>query len=186
MSESNDPPVTVVLSRHVLPGAEEAYEALLHRIVSAASTFPGHLGTNIFRPTDKNDPEYRVIFKFTRKSDYQRWMDSAERSQLHQELEPLVSGESRLQVFDGLEAWFDPNNCKKNASPHPPRHRMAVVIWLCIFPLITLLNIVWAPLMTDWPIYARTALITLCAVPLMTWLLVPWMSRRLAFWLNSP
>jgi antibiotic biosynthesis monooxygenase (ABM) superfamily enzyme len=43
-------PATLVLSRAVLPGHEQAFEAVLHRLAAEARTFPGHQGLTVLRP----------------------------------------------------------------------------------------------------------------------------------------
>ena len=35
-------PATIVLSRAVMPGHEQAFEAVLHRLAAEARAFPGH------------------------------------------------------------------------------------------------------------------------------------------------
>ncbi len=66
--DSVDPPVTVVISRRVKPGCEEAFEELISGITAAAMTFKGYLGVNIFRPSTPEDNEYKIISKFDRAS----------------------------------------------------------------------------------------------------------------------
>jgi uncharacterized protein len=65
----------------------------------------------------------------------------------------------------------------------PPRHRMAVVVWLAIYPTITLLLALTGPLTDDWPLPLRTLLLTAIAVPLMVFVLLPRLQRGLGPWL---
>jgi hypothetical protein len=52
-------PVTTTVTRRIKPGHEAAYEAFLAGIRGAAQTFPGYLGTEIFRPAGPGG-EYRT------------------------------------------------------------------------------------------------------------------------------
>lgn len=65
----------------------------------------------------------------------------------------------------------------------PPRHRMAVIVWLAIYPTITLLLALGGSAIAEWPLPLRTLALTLVAVPLMVFVLLPRLQRLLAPWL---
>ena len=65
----------------------------------------------------------------------------------------------------------------------PPRHRMAVIVWLAIYPTITLLLALGGPAIAEWPLPLRTLALTMVAVPLMVFVLLPRLQRLLAPWL---
>lgn len=65
----------------------------------------------------------------------------------------------------------------------PPKHKLAFITWLGIFPLITGLLIALEPLMQSWPVVARTFVLTAVLVPLMVYVVVPLLSRAFAPWL---
>ncbi len=60
---------------------------------------------------------------------------------------------------------------------------MAVLTWLTIFPLITLVVVVSAPLIGGLPLVPRLAVTTLVTVPLMTWVVMPRVTALLRGWL---
>jgi antibiotic biosynthesis monooxygenase (ABM) superfamily enzyme len=60
---------------------------------------------------------------------------------------------------------------------------MAIVTWAAIFPLITLVVVVSAPLTGPLPLVPRLAVTTLVTVSLMTWVVMPRMTRLLRRWL---
>ena len=66
----------------------------------------------------------------------------------------------------------------------PPRHRMAVIVWLAIYPTITLLLALGGSAIAEWPLPLRTLALTLVAVPLMVFVLLPRLQRLLAPWLK--
>ncbi len=74
------------------------------------------------------------------------------------------------------------SNLRSTFRP-PPRHRMAVVIWLAIYPTITLLLALSGPFIADWPLPLRTFVLTAIAVPLMVFVLLPQLQRALGPWL---
>lgn len=68
----------------------------------------------------------------------------------------------------------------------PPKWKMAVLIWMGIYPVITLLVLLLFPFMAanNWPIPLRTLLLTLIAVPIMTYIVIPTLQRLLKNWLQ--
>jgi uncharacterized protein len=60
---------------------------------------------------------------------------------------------------------------------------MAVLTWVSIFPLITLVVVGAAPLIGPLPLVPRLAVTTLATVCLMTWVVMPRVTRLLHRWL---
>ena len=60
---------------------------------------------------------------------------------------------------------------------------MAVLTWVTIFPLITLVVVVSAPLIGRLPLVVRLAATTLVTVSLITWVVMPRVTRLLRGWL---
>jgi hypothetical protein len=87
----------------------------------------------------------------------------------------------RTQVLVGLEGWFTLPS-QPGVAP-PPAYKMALVTWVTIFPLITLVVVVSAPLVGGLPLVARLAVTTAVTVSLMTWVVMPRVTRLLHRWL---
>ncbi len=175
----SDPPVTVLVTRKPLPGREAEFEAYVTGITQAAMRHPGHLGANVFRP-NKPGGEYRIVFKFDRRSHLEQWERSDERAQWH-EIAETVSEPRKVETLTGLEAWFTLPNCPVNLPP--PRYKMAFLVWLGVFSLVTLLSYLIGPLMAEWPLVARTFTLTLIVVFTLTYLVMPLLTRLFARWL---
>ena len=173
-------PVTTMVSRRVKPGHEAAYEEFLEGIIAAARSFPGHLGAEVFRPSGKGG-EYRVVYRFDSAANLRRWLDSDEHAAQLRRAEPHVAGPVKTQYLTGLETWFTLPE-QPGISP-PPRYKMAVLTWLTIFPLITLLAVALGPVLGGMPLVPRLAITTLVAVPLMTWIVMPRVTRLMSAWL---
>ena len=174
-------PVTTAVTRRVKPGHEAAYEAFLAGISSAARAFPGYLGIEVFRPAPGASDEYRTVYRFDSVAHLRSWLDSAERAAWLQRAEPHVAGPMRTQVLVGLEGWFTLPT-RPGVAP-PPAYKMALVTWVTIFPLITLVVVVSAPLLGSLPLVVRLAATTAVTVSLMTWVVMPRMTRLLHRWL---
>lgn len=176
-----DGPVTTTVTRRVKPGHEAAYEAFLAGISGAARAFPGYLGVEVFRPAPGRGAEYRTVYRFDSLTHLRAWLDSAEHAAWLARAEPHVAGPMRTQVLTGLEGWFTLPT--QPGLPPPPPYKMAVVTWVTIFPLITLVVVATAPLLGSLPLVLRLAVTTGVTVPLMTWVVMPRMTRLLGRWL---
>lgn len=58
LSDQPDPPVTVDVVQKIKPGCEAAFKEVFAGLIEAAKAFEGHLGVNIFRPSDQANAEY--------------------------------------------------------------------------------------------------------------------------------
>lgn len=180
-ASGEDPPVTAVASRRVKDGREEEFEKWTSQILAAANEFPGYLGSEVLRPAEPDDDEYRIVFRFDHASNLERWEGSEERRRLLNEVRPLLHEEEKVQVLTGLETWF--TLASKPGEPAPPRYKMAVVTWLAVFPLITAIFILFRPVLSQLPFLLRTLVLTLVMVTLMTYVVMPRMTRLFSFWL---
>lgn len=186
MSESRnaeDSPVTVVAAHRVKPGKEKAFEETMSGMIQAAMTFEGHLGANVLRPTSSNASQYRIIFKFDRMSNLHCWETSQIRHEWLIRLADLTQDEdrSKLQVLTGLETWFTLPT-QESVVP-PPRYKMALLTWLAIFPLISLINLLFGPVLNQLPLLIRSLVLTAVLVFLMTYAVMPRVTRLFAHWL---
>jgi uncharacterized protein len=169
------------VTRRIKPGHEAAYEGFLAGISGAASAFPGYLGVEVFRPTGGQGGEYRTVYRFDSVVHLHAWVESAERAAWLQRADPHVAGPMRTQVLTGLEGWFTLPT--QPGAPPPPPYKMALVTWVTIFPLITLVVVASAPLLGGLPLVVRLAVTTGVTVPLMTWVVMPRVTRLLHRWL---
>ena len=58
------------------------------------------------------------------------------------------------------------------------------MVWLAIYPSITVILWLVGPKLQTWPLAVRTLVITLGVVPLMVYVLIPAFQRLLAPWLR--
>lgn len=70
------------------------------------------------------------------------------------------------------------------ATP-PKKWKFALLVWLFIYPVITLLSLTLLPLMTNLAAPLRTLIITLILVPLMAYGWIPFINKRFFAWLRK-
>lgn len=59
----------------------------------------------------------------------------------------------------------------------PSRHQLALMIWLAVFPTLTLLNLTVGTLLEDTNTVLRTLVMASIAVPIVVYLLLPRLQR---------
>jgi uncharacterized protein len=60
---------------------------------------------------------------------------------------------------------------------------MAIITWLAVFPLATVLFMLLNPLLAGTSVVLRTLVFTMVMVSLMTYVVMPHMTRLFSFWL---
>ena len=178
--QRSDPPVTIDVIQKVKPGCEAEFEQVLTALIEAVSAFEGHLGANIFRPSDRAAPEYRIVFKFDHLSHLRQWEESAMRRKLLERAKRLTVGASQWHTLTGLETWFTLST--RQAIVPPPRYKMLLITCLAAYPTINVINFLLQPL-NALPPLLRTLMGTVTLLTLMTYVVMPRMTKLFAGWL---
>ena len=134
-------PVTISISRHIVPGRENDYEAWLQGITAEALTFPGHMGVNVIRPRPPST-EYVTIFRFDNYQHSRDWEESAVRADWLARLEGITEGKDAVQKATGLEFWF---SLPELPAARPSPHKMALVLLVVVFVLVFAINLFLLP-----------------------------------------
>lgn len=176
--------ITLVIRHLIRPGLAPAYEAWLSRIMPIAHDFPGHLGTQVIRPTTASEP-YTIVIRFIDSEHLQAWMGSPQRRALIAEITPILASPDTFETHPGAVFWFTPSVVGSRA---PARWKQALLTLLVIYPLTVLVPFLLHPLFDAVPWFAtqpqRGLLVTLCMVLLVVYLIMPRMTRWLAGWLT--
>ena len=162
-------------------GKVDEFEQWVKDVGNEVIRFEGHLGTNILRPSSSERPEYIIIFRFDTYENLMRWEDSDVRRYWIEKVQPLITRETRAHHLTGLEYWFTlPEQPGKKA---PARHKMAIVTWLALFPLVIVVPPLLLLLIGPWPSVVQIMIIAAVMVLLMTYIVMPVMTRLFARWL---
>lgn len=178
---SSDPPVTVDVMQSVRPGKEREFEHLLKQIIGTASTFEGYLGASVFRPSEQNQSEYRVVFKFDRLEHLKRWENSSARQKYLGQAKELTVNEGIFSILTGLETWFT-LPAKPGLKP-PARYKMVLVTGAAIFAINQVLALIPAAWLGLLPTLIRLLILILITTTLMTYVVMPRLTKLLAWWL---
>jgi uncharacterized protein len=174
-------PVTVLLTRRVRPGSEEAFESVVQRLATAAERRPGFAGVTMLRPELGGRAEYAIVVRFQSAAQLTTWLDSAERAALLAEADRYADAELGVHSAAGVAGWFTlPGTHLVKA---PSKMKMAIASWLGILPLLLPLNLYLAPHLTAIPAVPRVLAAGLAMSFAMTYLIMPALTRLLRAWL---
>ncbi|MBN8640482.1 MAG: hypothetical protein J0L86_01605 [Flavobacteriales bacterium] len=67
----------------------------------------------------------------------------------------------------------------------PPKWKFALMVWMAIYPSITLVQLLIGKQLTSLPLPLRTLIMTGILVPLMVYVLLPLFRKLLGNWLNK-
>jgi antibiotic biosynthesis monooxygenase (ABM) superfamily enzyme len=62
-------------------------------------------------------------------------------------------------------------------APPPSRHQLALMIWLCVFPTLTALNLTFSSWLAPMSPVLRTFVLATVAVPIVIYGLMPYLHR---------
>lgn len=61
--------------------------------------------------------------------------------------------------------------------PPPNKHQLALMIWIAVFPTLSILNLALSDALKDLPIVVRTLVLATAAVPIVIYGLMPQLQR---------
>lgn len=180
-------PITVSITRTVLPEHHRRFNAWVQAGQELAREWNGYLGSGWIR-TAPDSNEWHVLYRFADAKSLRAWDESEERRWWMESAAELVET-TRVEHRTGIEGWFEPHGEQTLTIPEtvvPARWKQAVSIFLPFFPLSLLSNLLLMPLLKDWPLVLAVLLNICILTPLMTYIFLPATTRLLRPWLQKP
>ncbi|QCW52007.1 antibiotic biosynthesis monooxygenase [Nocardioides dongxiaopingii] len=186
-----DAPVTVAITRQLPAGHEAEMMSWLNAGINLAEKFPGFLGAGWVRPEAASE-SWHMLYRFADHQSLDQWEHSPQRQWWRSAASGLGVVESRVEKRTGIEGWFDvPSSSvlesgEAAAAPTPPpRWKQASVIFVVFFPLSVVANWLSREYLADVVLPVRVLATVLAMTPIMTYLALPWITRRLQWWLQG-
>jgi antibiotic biosynthesis monooxygenase (ABM) superfamily enzyme len=175
-------PIHVAVVRRVKPGCEAAFEKALHDFVQRSLTLPGQIGVHIIRPAPGTDSrEYGIIRGFANREALTTFRTSPEYLEWNQFALELTEGSGRAEELCGLESWF---TLPGQPLRPLPQWKMALVTYVAVDVVTTLLFWAVGPMIQGWPFLIRNSAFNVLVVACLTWLAMPLLTRALHGWLR--
>jgi antibiotic biosynthesis monooxygenase (ABM) superfamily enzyme len=136
------------------------------------------------RPVRGLTQTYTLVIRFDTRAHLQKWMHSPVRGRLIEKVRPLLAAGDEFFTSSGLDFWFTPTPAKAKA---PVRWKQYFVTWSAIYPLVLVVPLAMAPVLsrlgvTDSP-FLTTLVDTGVIVFLMVYLVMPRYTKMIQRWL---
>jgi uncharacterized protein len=174
--------INVAVIRRVRPGREAEFEQALREFVQSSFTQSGVLGAGMFVPVPgSGSREYGVLRTFRNEHEREDFYKSPLFKAWQERVKPLTEGDPAYRKLSGLEAWFrDPS------QPNPPLWKMALVTYIGVDVVTSLLFWIIGPWIQNWPFLVRNSVFNVVVVACLTWIAMPLLSRAFKNWLQPP
>ena len=176
-------PITILITRAVREGSEEAFEATLKAFIPKSLTFPGHLGVFMLRPPP-GGREFGAVLQFGSQNAWQGFQRWPEYQTFLAEIEQYLQMPARTESLCGLETWFSPLGADFLRTP--PRWKIAVVTWIGVCVSVYVVNSLFSLFDQNWPMLVNLLVSNAVIVAALTWAVMPALSWLFRHWLSSP
>ncbi|MCW1887337.1 antibiotic biosynthesis monooxygenase [Luteolibacter flavescens] len=176
-----DPSVTVVVRRRTKPGCEADFEVAMREFIVFALSSPGNRGIHVLRSDQANPREYTVVDRFADSDSRRAFTTSECYKEWMVRLRALTEEDPHIEEMGGLSGWFTLPG--EPAHKPPPKPKMALVTFMGVYPLTSLLPPFFGKLLPAWPHLLRNVLVTGLVVALLTWVVMPNLTKLLKRWL---
>ncbi|WP_256840970.1 antibiotic biosynthesis monooxygenase [Ornithinimicrobium cryptoxanthini] len=175
-SDHSQTGVTRIARRKVRPGHESAYEELVREMFVLMKRHQGFLGADII-PPEPDSSVYQVVVNFGSEGGLAEWDASADRREIFARMRAHAEGEPEHRRLNALEEWFVGPSVPEHTRP--PRWKTAVVTWLGIWPLASVILYFLTPLWDrlGLPFLVMTAINVVLIVGAMVYLVAPVLTK---------
>ena len=186
-SAARTAPASAVISTRVKPGMEAAYRTWEQKVAAAQSKARGLQGYRFEPAVPGVQDDFVAILRFDCAANLHAWLESPERQTLVAEAAPLTAEFHTRTVHSGFEQWF--RDAAPAGAPAPAAWKMNMIVLLTLYPTVFLWGLlVGTPFLTttlklDFPI---ALFIGNVFSVLLTARMVPWVAKRLDWWLAPP
>ena len=175
-----DEPIHIAVMRRVRPGCEAEFQQALREFIQASFAHGGVLGAGMFVPLPgSSSREYGVLRSFRNEQEREDFYKSPLFKAWQERAKSLTEGEPEYRKLHGLEAWF-----RNPSQPNPPLWKMALVTYIGVDVVTTLLFWIIGPLIQNWPFLIRNSVFNIVVVACLTWIAMPLLVRAFNRWLQ--
>jgi uncharacterized protein len=175
-----DKPIHIAVIRRVRPGREAEFQQALREFIQESFAHGGVLGAGMFVPLPGSDSrEYGVLRSFRNEQEREDFYKSPLFKAWQERVKTLTEGEPVYRKLHGLEAWF-----RNPAQPNPPLWKMALVTYIGVDVVTTLLFWIIGPLIQNWTFLIRNSVFNIVVVACLTWIAMPLLVRAFNSWLQ--
>ncbi|HUP89162.1 MAG TPA: antibiotic biosynthesis monooxygenase, partial [Longimicrobiales bacterium] len=126
-------PVTVVVTRIIKPGCEDAFRTWANDVRRVVAEYPGYLGLTLHMPRG-GENQWVIGYAFDTGANLDAWIASDERARWVTKAEEFTEGGYTHAAFSGMEPFFAVPGAVDVPSP-PPKWKMALTTAAAVWPV---------------------------------------------------
>ena len=173
-------PIHIAVVRRVRPGREAEFQQALREFIQESFAHGGVLGAGMFVPLPgSNSREYGVLRSFRNEQEREDFYKSPLFKAWQERVKTLTEGEPVYRKLHGLEAWF-----RSPSQPNLPLWKMALVTYIGVDVVTTVLFWIIGPLIQNWTFLIRNSVFNIVVVACLTWIAMPLLVRAFNSWLQ--
>lgn len=159
-----------------LPGHAGQYEELVREMFGLMRRHRGFLGADLI-PPEAEGGQHQVVVHFASEDDLAHWDGSAERKEILARMRAHAEDEPEHRRLSAIDEWFLGPDVP--SGTRVPRWKTAVVTWLGIWPLASIVLWFIAPVWKDLglPFLVATAINVVFIVGAMVYLVSPVLTK---------
>jgi uncharacterized protein len=178
-------PVSAIISTRIKPGKEAIYRRWEQRMAAAQARANGFQGYRFEPPVPGVQEDWLAILRFDTEANLQSWLASPARHKLLGEANEFTDEVHLRLARTGFDQWFQ----VAGAAARAPAWRQNMLVLSLLYPVVFLFGVsVQTPLLMQvfgMPFWLSLFVGNVVSVILLNYL-VPWTSRRFAWWLRAP
>lgn len=173
-------PIHVAITRRVRPGCEAEFQAALREFFHESFAHSAVLGATLLVPPPGSAArEFGILRTFRDERERDEFYASPLFQAWERRAHELTEGEPAYRTLHGFEAWFH------SPGVPPPRWKMALVTFLGVYPLTSVLPPLAGRFLPGWPPLLANVVVTGLIVFLLAWVVMPLLTRLLHRWLHA-
>lgn len=182
MSDDAQSAITRIARRRARPGHAAEYEDLVREMFVRMRAHRGFRGAEMI-PPESEGGLHQVVVNFASEDDLARWDASADRREIFARMRPHAEGEPEHRRLSAIDEWFLGPDVP--ARTVVPKWKTAVVTWMGIWPLASLVLWLVAPVWNDLglPFLVSTAINVVLIVAAMVFLVSPLLTKAMRWFL---
>lgn len=179
VDSSTGQPVTAVASVKIRPGQGAAYQLLHDQLLKRLERFDGYLSCDLYEAVSGVQEETVTVFAFETRPALDRWLASAERAAIIDQMNELVEGGRTINVVGGFAGWFP-----APGGTSVKIWKQSAVVLLALFPTVLALTLLRERFLPDLGLVAGVFVGNVIGVAMLGWVLMPWLTRVFEPWLQ--
>lgn len=173
--------VTVLVNRTVPAAEEQSFVATLSELLAEFDCFPGTSGSLVLRRESDGGVDFSIVQRFEAAKDHDAWLASPGFARWKERVAPPVPTSDHVHRYSGMDAFF----VSAKAPAAPPRWKMAVVLFVAVYPMSLAMSAWAAPVLARVSPLAGALITSVVMVIAMTYIVVPLLTKLFERWLQA-